>query len=487
MSAMGREHESAVLKSIQTLFRAGTAGRLSDAELLERIGSGSAGVAEAAFEALLMRHGGMVWNVCRNVLLDASEAEDAFQASFLVFLRKAGSIRKRSALGPWLYGVAYRIAVRSKAQTVRKRLRERDGVERLPTAASEASLTEDLALLHEELSRLPEKYRTPVVLCYLEGRTNDDVARQLGWPVGTVSGRLARAKTMLRSRLIRRGLPPSAGLLAVAMLSDPARAAVPERLIKRTLEAFLSNPTHGPLAGATVAGSVASLASGTFHILSITQAKWAVAVLLAGITVATGVGLGRRDAKADLGATAQAENKSKEKPQVPAPAPISKELKPEASDVSNESPLMDLAREELASIEAQRKVKEAGVAKAEAQRELAIAGLARSKRLQAKGGSFVSAEEIQKNEAEVKVAEALLNVARADLEDSDVRVKQAKRIVSHPELVGAWLVHMGRSSAIEPLEKRLKTVEQKLDDRFQNVDRKLDQIVKILDKPGGKP
>jgi RNA polymerase sigma factor (sigma-70 family) len=480
---MASQHESAILKSIQTLFKTGTTAGLSDGQLLERIGSGPAAMTEVAFEALLRKHGGMVWNVCRHVLRDVNDAEDAFQASFLVLLRKAGSIRKRNALGPWLYGVAYRIAVRAKKRAARRRLHENQGAARLAVAASPDSSLEELALLHEEVTRLPEKYRMPVILCYLEGRTNDDVARQLGWPVGTVSGRLARAKSLLRARLTQRGLAPSAALFGVTLKGELARAMVPERLIEKTVSAFLGNPMQGPVAGAAVANSVKSLAHGTLHTLSLTQSKWIAASLLASVTVATGAAMEWQDVKALRAETGHLQVQSKKQAQDAGSDPIGKVSKSAPGEAANESALMELAQEELAVIEARYKAKEAELRKAEAQLELASTVLDVSRQL-------VKAAQVSKltflnNESGVKVASAQRDVVRSELEECKVRLDQAKRIINHPELVGPWLEHAGRSSSFSALENRLKSVERQLD-RLPNVEQKLDQILKMMAKPSEK-
>ena len=152
---------------------------------------------EAAFETILARHGGLVWTVCRQVLGDAHAAEDAFQATFLVLVRRAASLRVREqgSLGPWLYGVAYRIALKARQGAARRRTRERRVAKTAVETPSDAVEHDELhALLHDEVNRLPAKYRAPVVLCYFEGRTHEEAAAALQWPVGTVRSRLSRAR-----------------------------------------------------------------------------------------------------------------------------------------------------------------------------------------------------------------------------------------------------------------------------------------------------
>src|SRR5262249_28186951 len=185
--------------------------------------------AETSFEALLDRHGPMVWGVCRRLLGDAHEAEDAFQATFLVLVRKAGSVRVDRSLGRWLYGVAHRVALRARSAAERRG----SGIGRVPPASSDdpagdVELRDLRDAVGAELDRLPAKYRCPVELCHLQGMTYDQAARQLNWPVATVKSRLTRGRLKLRERLARRGLAPSA--VAVGMgsaLTGGAPAALP--------------------------------------------------------------------------------------------------------------------------------------------------------------------------------------------------------------------------------------------------------------------
>src|SRR5436305_3139248 len=167
---------------------------------------------EAAFTALVARHGAMVFGVCRRVLHDRHDAEDACQATFLVLSRKAAAVRKHSALGPWLHGVAFRISCKLK-----RRLARRTAVplpDDIPNATTDdVSWREVRAVLDAEIRRLPERLQSPILLCYVQGKTRDEAAAELGWSVGTLRGRLDRGRELLRSRLARRGLALSAGLL----------------------------------------------------------------------------------------------------------------------------------------------------------------------------------------------------------------------------------------------------------------------------------
>ncbi len=190
-----------------------------------------------AFTALLKRHGPMVLGVCQRLLLDGNDAEDAFQATFLVLARKAGSLRKPDLLGPWLYGVASRAAARLRADAMKRRTKEQAVRRRAVQEPSDELVWSDLRpVLDEEVNRLPEKYRVPFVLCYLEGMTNDKAAGLLGCPTGTVLSRLATARERLRSRLSRRGITLSVGLLAT-LVAGHASAAVPTVLLTTTARA----------------------------------------------------------------------------------------------------------------------------------------------------------------------------------------------------------------------------------------------------------
>ena len=193
----------------------GTAVPASDRELLERFLRGGD---ETAFAGLVRRHGPMVQAVCRRVLHNAHDAEDACQAAFLVLGRKAASIRNRESVAAWLHGVAFRVAVRLRRDVHRRRAHEEPAADvAAPDRSGELTWQEVRAALDEELNALPERYRAPLVLCYLEGRTRDEAARQLGWSLNSLRGRLERARAQLRARLLRRGLGLSAAWLTAAL------------------------------------------------------------------------------------------------------------------------------------------------------------------------------------------------------------------------------------------------------------------------------
>ena len=265
-------------RQVETLLRIGPVGHLSDGELVERFLDRREG-GEAAFEALVARHGGMVLGVCRNLLGSSDDAEDAFQATFLVLVRQARSIRKRDSLGPWLHGVARRVSLRARRDEARRRAREKIGFRVVGGSGPDESLA---ATLHDEIARLPEKYRTPIVLCDLEGQTHAEAARRLDWPIGTVSGRLSRARAILRTRIARRGLSMTSAVVAMGVAADSARAGVPPRLVAGSLASASSQ-----IAGRPVAATLSALAGGASRARAVVAIKVA-----AGLVVTAGLGLG---------------------------------------------------------------------------------------------------------------------------------------------------------------------------------------------------
>ncbi len=243
-----------VLRQIRRLFDEGTLSGLTDAQLLERF---VAGRDEGAFAILVERHGPMVLAVCRGVLKDINGAEDAFQATFLVLFRKAGGLRVGGSLGSWLYRVAYRIAIRANAVAARRRERSWEEGAMADRAAPPGTAEIDrelLPMIHQEIDRLPDRYRAPIALCCLEGLSYEDAARQLGWPLGTVGSRLARAKDLLRSRLARRGITATSVALA-ALLSREVTAA-PAGWVEATTRTALG--LDAAANGAKAAGAVSA-------------------------------------------------------------------------------------------------------------------------------------------------------------------------------------------------------------------------------------
>ena len=250
---MAGENHGAVLRGIERIFNQGSLTGLTEGQLLRRFAAGD----EGAFEALVTRHGPMVLGVCRRLLYDARDVEDAFQATFLVLLRKAGALREAEPLGPWLHGVAYRVAARVRSRSARRPAEESKGARSeavLPACDLERS--ELRSLIDEEIRRLPEKYRRPVVLCYLEGRTHEEAARRLRCSAGSVRGRLDRARQKLKDRLTRRGVAPAAGLTAMAAGAEVASAAVPAPMIAATVATLARAATATAVSGAASASAL---------------------------------------------------------------------------------------------------------------------------------------------------------------------------------------------------------------------------------------
>jgi RNA polymerase sigma factor (sigma-70 family) len=281
-------HLRTLLRHIRRVVEPKGTVALSDAELLERFLNQRD---EAAFEVLIWRHGAMVLSLCQRLLRHRQDAEDAFQATFLILVRKAHSIGRHEALSSWLYKVAYRIALAVKTRTVARGLQSLPEVE-LPAAEAATDLVwRDLRpVLDEEVNHLPEKYRTPFVLCYLEGKTNEEAARQLGCPKGTILSRLSRARQRLRLRLSRRGVTLSGAALAFALSDHALAATLPGPLVNSLVNSALVSAAGKATAG-VVSAQVAVLTEGVLHSMFITKVKIVATVLLLAGIVATGAGV----------------------------------------------------------------------------------------------------------------------------------------------------------------------------------------------------
>ncbi len=275
-------NHGAALRQLRTLLERGAVGQLSDAELIDRFLSGND---DAAFAALVERHGPAVFRVCRRVLGDAEAAQDAFQATFLVLVRKAGSVRVRDSIGPWLVAVAYRTASGVRSAASRRKTIERDAAE--ARAAAEPSDAELAQEVRAEVDRLADRYRRPILLCYFAGLTHEGAARQLGCPVGTVRSRLAWGRKQLRERLVRRGLAPALAFGSLA--ATPGRASVPTTLLIQTARAA-SRSGSRRAAGAVSAQAVVQ-AERVVRGMFMTKLKGIAAALLTLALVATGGGV----------------------------------------------------------------------------------------------------------------------------------------------------------------------------------------------------
>ena len=248
---------SAAIQQLRTALGRDEA-EMTDGELLYLFLNGGD---NAALAALVRRHAPMVWGVCRRLLRSDHDAEDAFQATFLVLVRKAASVKPREAVGNWLYGVAHQTAVRMRATAMKRAGREEQVVDMPEMVVEKASHNDLLPLLDQELSCLPDKYRLLIVLCDLESKTRKEVARQLGIPEGTVAGRLARARAMLAKRLARRGLAVSSGVLGTALSEVASSASAPATLVASTIK-YASLTAAGQAAAAAISPSVAALTEG---------------------------------------------------------------------------------------------------------------------------------------------------------------------------------------------------------------------------------
>ena len=244
---MVRSKEGRIARELETLWTAGTLTGLSDSQLLQRFAFERDATAELAFRELLERHAPMVIGVCRQILRRPHDVDDAFQATFLVLVRKARSIHVRESLAPWLYRVAYRTAQRARACASRRAATGLEEVESLESAGDDGCAAFETApLLHDEISRLPEKYRSPIVLCHLEGKSHEEAARVLNWPVGTLSGRLSRGRALLKGRLERRGLAVPAAAISRPFLNVSELPS--QALIASTLKSASLFASSQPLA-----------------------------------------------------------------------------------------------------------------------------------------------------------------------------------------------------------------------------------------------
>jgi RNA polymerase sigma factor (sigma-70 family) len=291
---MTEKQSVAVFQQLRTLFGAGTASGLDDGQLVQRFIDRRD---EAAFAALLARHGPLVLGVCRRLLADPADVEDAFQATFLVLVRKAGSLRDSRLLGTWLYKVSYRVALRARAGAGRRTPPTPEGV--APTPADELERRELRAVIDEEIDRLPWRYRRPVVLCYLEGLSHEEAASRLGCAVGTINSRLATARQRLKGRLSRRGMAPSEVPVVVAALPAAARVGVPAALLRVTSQAALGVANGCAVAGA-VSATAAVLAEGVLRAMITSKLRVAAAGLLAAGLAVAGLGLLPRGASGAL-------------------------------------------------------------------------------------------------------------------------------------------------------------------------------------------
>lgn len=291
------ERASEEARRIDRLMRWGTATGEDDGRLLERFRLDRD---ESAFAALVDRHGPMVLGVCRRILRDDRDVEDAFQATFLVLVRRAATIRGADRVGPWIHGVAHRVAVRARADAARRYVREGVDLEVEPAVAvapsGPAERSELRSILDEELGRLPERLRAPLILCHLEGLTHEQAAARLQQPVGTIRSRLSRGRDRLRDRLTRRGVTADCATASL-ILADPVPSGLLEAAVRSSLAFASSRPDALASAGA------AALASGILDAMVATKMKITATALGAVLTLGGASGYALQEAADGAGGT----------------------------------------------------------------------------------------------------------------------------------------------------------------------------------------
>jgi RNA polymerase sigma factor (sigma-70 family) len=410
---------SSFIRRLRGGIAAGQPGGLSDAQLLDRW---LALRDEAAFEVLLWRHGPMILGVCRRVLDNDADVEDAFQAAFLLLVRKAAAIRRRGSVAAWLYQVAHRVALRARQRRDRRGARETDGVERLAVDAPGDTLWRDVRpVLDDEIGRLPAKYRVPFVRCYLEGCTNEEAAAELGCPVGTIHSRLAWARERLRSRLLRRGVTLTAAGLAVLLANGAAPAALPAALAETTLHAAFAYAAHSA-AGAGVSAGAAALTKGELRTMFFAKLKVGAAVVLALVVCGGAGGLAFYGAAEAAGGPPRGAPPS-QLTAAPAPAPAPRTVRV-PSQVSGM--LLGVFTE----IKPDEKV---------ADKDTVVVGKQKYRRLregdEVAEGQLLARVDDRMGAADLTVAQAKLDVARAEMLTAAKTKDEAK--VRHDKMVAA--------------------------------------------------
>jgi len=458
---MATRDSGAIGRNLHVLFDGGTLGELTDRQLLERFTSGRDGGAEAAFRALVARHGAMVLGVCRRILRDSNDADDAFQATFLILVRKAGSVRVTDSLGRWLYGVSYRVAIRARSIAARRGARESAAGETLPAPPDpEADREEIRAALDEELVRMPQRYRVPIVLCDLDGLTHEQAAQQLGCPVGTIKSRLARGRERLRDRLVRRGWTPAAGFTALAISTPGSEAAVPHPLMETTVREAVHCLIGKASAAAMVSASVVSLTEGVLKTMLVSKLLWGVGAIAAiggavvGSYVPAVLGSGVATQTTQVGASSG----SKE----PAQTKAALSLNVEEATISRE------VRDTVDRLKIELQKKESELRRADAQLQLSLSVLATNKRLNQRLEGRVSPEEMKKAEAEVAIPKAETDIIRAEIQLIKLKLEQA----NHGRI--------GALSIPDEANRLDTTYNLIVERRLQSLESKIDHVLEIL-------
>jgi RNA polymerase sigma factor (sigma-70 family) len=434
---------------------------LADAELLRRW---VAHHDPAAFEVLLWRHGPMVLGLCRRLLRHEQDVEDACQSAFLALALKGGSIGKGEAVGSWLYTVASRAALQVRTTAARRETIDPVLLDRREAPTGSDSARELRAVLDEEIGRLPEPYRSAFVLCYLEGLTNEEAARRLGRPVGTIVSRLARARQRLRNRLTRRGLAPAA--VAVLLGASATQAALPAPLAGEIIRSA-ALVAVGEAAAAPAA--VVAMTKGVLLAMCMTKAKLVgtilmAVVLLGGAFCAIGIVTEAERSKAQAVMAWQAPRArptldpawrggSVSMPHSPGMLPGTGSMSP-----AEEKARMKELREEVEVLEAQLEVKRAAVVAAKVASEAAEAALGPLEKMALRGAA--NEREVSQARSAAALARAQLLIREAEVREPAVRLKQARERLTEKE----------RASAPPPaappnlrLQERLRALEGKLD------------------------
>jgi RNA polymerase sigma factor (sigma-70 family) len=453
---MPKCQQGAAFRCVQTLFNLGTIGDLTDGQLLERFTARDTQAAELAFAALIERHGAMVMRVCQTVLHDHHDAQDAFQATFLVLVRRAGSLWVKGSLAPWLHEVAFRTASCARSAAVRRRQHEERAAKVLSERApNEAGWDDTGRVVHEELVELPERYRKAIVLCLLEGLTPEQAARRLGCPVGTVQSRLARGRLRLRDRLIRRGLAPSVTVLAGAITTEAAPVSLPSGLAESTVLGAVRFLT-GESAVEWISAPAVALTEGVLKMMVLTKLK-IVAVVVLALVIGAGSG--------SVLSSQAPEGKPADAPEAKAALP--KDTKPAAESPSSSpdqraTDLAERLRTELDLLSLELMRKQAELQKAVAQREMALAVVATDERLNQRRPGMVSQEELRKAQAEAEVANAQIELAQINVREAELRLAQARLLLGNPERLRGYFERRSTSDPVA-LEQRLREVERKLE------------------------
>ncbi len=288
---MPHEHRESTVGHLQTLFDVGVVAGMSDGQLLEQFGRRHGEAAETAFAALVTRHGSMVFRVCRGIVGNDHDAQDAFQATFLILARKGSSLWVRDSIGPWLHRVASRAAARQRISSNRQRAIERHAAEIAEPYGTLQQADDWAQTLHEEVDRLPGCFRLPIVLCDLEGHSYEAAAQSLGCPIGTVKSRLARGRDRLRSRLTRRGFSLADGPNGFTIPVPVCPDMISSVLSKTTIQGVTQAQIPVAASAGAFSTSVTALAERVLKAMLLTRIKTAAAIILAAGVTITGLGL----------------------------------------------------------------------------------------------------------------------------------------------------------------------------------------------------